>query len=44
MTMKHVYALFAALIALASSATNYQVQVGSNYFAPAYLSIQVATR
>lgn len=39
--MKHVYALFAALIALASSATNYQVQVGSNYFAPAYLSIQV---
>jgi len=39
--MKHVYALFAALFALASSATNYQVQVGSNYFAPAYLSIQV---
>jgi plastocyanin len=37
--MKHVYALFAALLALAASATNHQVQVGSNFFNPASLTV-----
>ncbi|MFZ9206644.1 MAG: T9SS type A sorting domain-containing protein [Schleiferiaceae bacterium] len=37
--MKHVYALFAALFALASSATNHQIQVGSNFFNPAALTV-----
>lgn len=39
--MKHLYALFLAILGLSAAATNHQVQVGSNFFSPAILSISV---
>ena len=39
--MKHFYALILAVLGLSASATNHQVQVGSNFFNPAVLSISV---
>lgn len=39
--MKHFYALFLAVLGLSAAATNHQVQVGSNFFSPAVLSISV---
>lgn len=40
-TMKQFLAFFAAIFTLAASATNHQVQVGSNFFSPSVLSISV---
>jgi predicted extracellular nuclease len=37
--MKHIYALILAVLGLSASATNHQVQVGSNFFSPAALFI-----
>jgi plastocyanin len=37
--MKHFYALILAVLGLSASATNHQVQVGSNFFSPAALYI-----
>ena len=39
--MKHFYALILAVLGLSSAATNHQVQVGSNFFSPAALSVSV---
>ena len=39
--MKHFYALILAVLGLNAAATNHQVQVGSNFFSPAVLSISV---
>ena len=39
--MKHFYALILAVLGLSAAATNHQVQVGSNFFSPAVLSISV---
>jgi predicted extracellular nuclease len=41
MIMKHFYALILAVLGLSAAATNHQVQVGSNFFNPAVLSISV---
>ena len=37
--MKQFYALILAALGLSAAATNHQVQVGSNFFSPAYLSV-----
>ena len=37
--MKQFYALILAALSLSAAATNHQVQVGSNFFSPAYLSV-----
>ena len=39
--MKHFYAFILAVLGLSAAATNHQVQVGSNFFSPAVLSISV---
>lgn len=39
--MKQFYALILAVLGLSAAATNHQVQVGSNFFNPAVLSISV---
>ncbi|MGA0818675.1 MAG: lamin tail domain-containing protein [Schleiferiaceae bacterium] len=37
--MKQIYTLILAVLGLSAAATNHQIQVGSNFFSPAYVSV-----